>query len=224
MLCDMLTRNGIGAPEEHLNLRYLGEGGDWRPAGVLAEARRSSPGEFFGSKVMIHWLDELKKHGDMPSATDMGILAELFGEEFTMIHLYRADSVAAAVSFTMARLGHQWHQKAGHAAKPVELPEWEVLDMLISENVAWLDWCKHRLRRAASTCPWPVVEMRYEELERDPVTELGRVVAAILGEEAAAADDLKVSTELVKQRGARSAELRRRWLDEHPAYESYDPG
>jgi hypothetical protein len=64
--------------------------------------------------------------------------------------------------------------------------------------------------------------MRYEDLERDPAIELGRAVTAIMGDEAAAARDLKVATELVKQRGARSAELRRRWLDEHQTYESYD--
>jgi hypothetical protein len=52
---------------------------------------------------------------------------------------------------------------------------------------------------------------------------VARAVAAIMGPEVASAHELSVATELVKQRNARSAELRDRWLAEHPSYESYDP-
>ncbi|MDN3358652.1 Stf0 family sulfotransferase [Actinomadura sp. DC4] len=207
-----------------MNLRFLGEGGDWHPADVLAGARKETPGDYFGSKVMIHWLDVLKKHAGLPAATDARLLAELFGEDFTMIHLYREDTVAAAVSFTLAGLNQEWHRRTGESAKQVVLPDWEVLNVMISDNVTWLDWCRHRLRMAASTSMRAVVEMRYEDLEREPAAELRRAVTAIMGEEAASAHELTVGTKLVKQRNERSAELRGRWLAEHPGYGSYDLG
>jgi LPS sulfotransferase NodH len=223
MLSDMLARNGLGTPQEHLNLRFLGEGAGWHPADVLSVARKDTPGDYFGSKVMIHWLDVLKKHADLPAATDVRLLSDLFGEDFTMIHLYRGDSVGAAISFTLAGLNHEWYRQTGESAKQLVLPDWEVLNVLISENVSWLDWCKHRLRMAVSTRMREVVEMRYEDLEREPAAELRRAVAAIMGAEAASARELTVATKLVKQRNAQSAELRDRWLAGHPGYESHDP-
>jgi LPS sulfotransferase NodH len=222
MLSDMLARNGLGTPQEHLNLRFLGEGAGWDPVDVLAEAKRNTPGDYFGSKVMIHWLDVLKKHADLPAVTDVRLLGHLFGEDFTMIHLYRGDTVGAAISFTLANLNQEWHRRTGESAKELVLPDWEVLNVLISDNVSWLDWCKHRLRMAASTRMREVVEMCYEDLEREPATEVARAVTAIVGPEAASANELSVTTELVKQRNARSAELRDRWLAAHPSYESYD--
>jgi LPS sulfotransferase NodH len=222
MLSDMLARNELGTPEEHLNLRFLGEGADWHPADVLSAARKETPGDYFGSKVMIHWLDMLKKHADLPAATDVRLLADLFGEDFTMIHLYRGDSVGAAISFTLAGLNKEWHRHTGESAKRLVLPDWEVLNLLISDNVSWLDWCKHRLRMAASTHMREVIEMRYEDMEREPAAELRRAVTAIMGTEAASAHELTVATTLVKQRNAQSAELRDRWLAEHPAYESHE--
>lgn len=219
MLAEMLERNGIGAPAEHLNLRLLGEDSVWHPDDVLAGARSSTKGEVFGSKVMVHWLDDLKRRAGMDQATDIQLLGHLFGERFTMIHLYRSDTVGAAVSFTMANLTREWRRRIGQARKEVQLPPWDALDYLISENVSWLDWCKHRLLMCASAAPGEVIDMRYEELERDPAAELQRAVAAITGERAAS-HSLVATTDMVKQRDSVSAELCRRWHAEHPAYES----
>jgi LPS sulfotransferase NodH len=222
MLAEMLERNGMGAPVEHLNLRVLGENSDWHPADILAEARSVTTGEFFGSKVMVHWLDELKKRAGLEPATDAQILGHLFGERFTMIHLYRGDTVSAAVSFMIANFTHEWRRRTGQARKEVELPPWEALNYLISENVSWLDWCKHRLLMAASAVPGEVIDMRYEELERDPAAELRRAAAAIMGERAAASRGFVATTDLVKQRDGVSVELCKRWHAEHPAYESFE--
>src|SRR5712691_7703275 len=117
MLAEMLERNGIGAPAEHLNLGDLVESSDWHPAEVLAQARLATSGKFFGSKVMVHWLDELKKRAGLEPATDVQILGRLFGERFTMVHLYRSDTVSAAVSFALANLTREWRRRTGQARK-----------------------------------------------------------------------------------------------------------
>lgn len=218
MLADMLSRNGIGAAEEHLNPRFQSKNGVWKPADVLSRARLDTPGEYFGSKVMIHWLEDLKSQARTPAATDSQLLTDLFGGGFTMIHLYRQDSVAAAVSLTLARLTRQWHVKSHYTTEEVVLPKWDVLNHLISENVTWIDWCKRRLRMVASPRAHDVVEMRYEELEREPLAELTRAATAIMGE-AASGRALTATTELVKQRHSESDELRERWLSQHPFYE-----
>lgn len=215
MLSDMLMRNGIGEAKEHFNLRFLGENAPWKPADVLAEARAGTPGPYFGTKVMIHWLDSLKEHAGLPSASDVELLEELFGADFTMVHLYRADTVSAAVSFNRARLRREWHRRTGEAAKKADLPVWEALDALISETVSWLDWCKHRLRMTASLRRHDVVEVCYEDVERNPSAELSRVAAEIQG---AGARPVQAVTDMVRLRDDESARLRERWLAEHPAY------
>jgi LPS sulfotransferase NodH len=218
MLGDMLTRNGIGASEEHLNLRFLGEDAPWTPAGVLAEARERTRGPYFGTKVMIHWLDSLKKRAGQPSVSDVELLEELFGDDFTLIHLHRADTVAAAVSFNRARFDKQWYRRAGEAAPAADLPVWEALDALITETVSWLDWCKHRLRMTASLRRHNVLEVCYEDLERDPEAELLRVAAEIQG---ARARPVRAVTDMVRMRDDESARLRERWLAGHPGYAAY---
>ncbi len=85
-----------------------------------------------------------------------------------------------------------------------------------------LDWCKHRLRMAASTRRHDVVELTYEDLELETAAELARVAAAITGERAAVLRRLETTSEPVKQRNEESAQLCRRWLAEHPTYDSYD--
>jgi LPS sulfotransferase NodH len=218
MLGDMLTRNGIGASEEHLNLRFLGEDTPWTPAGVLAEARERTPGPYFGTKVMVHWLDTLKKRAGRPATSDVELLEGLCGNDFTMIHLYRQDTVAAAVSFVRARFDKQWSRRAGESSMTADLPAWEAIDALITEAVSWLDWCKHRLRMAASLRRHGVVEVCYEDLERDPGAELFRVVAEIQG---AGAAPVRAVTDMVRMRDDESGRLRERWLAEHPGYAAY---
>jgi LPS sulfotransferase NodH len=165
--------------------------------------------------VMIHWLDSLKERAGLPSASDVELLETLFGTDFTMIHQHRADTVAAAVSFNQARFRKEWYRRAGDAATTTELPVWEALDALITETVSWLDWCKHRLRMAASLRRHDVVEVCYEDLERDPAGELSRVAAEIQG---AGAHPVRAVTDMVRMRDDESARLRERWLAEHPAY------
>jgi LPS sulfotransferase NodH len=221
MLADMLAQNDIGAPDEHLNVRFLRREKAWDPAEVLAAARSREAGSFFGSKVMIHWLDDLKQRAGITTATDPQLLSHLFGERFMTIHLYREDSVATAVSLTIAELTHQWHLKASDKAREYKLPSWEMLRSLISDNLAWIDWCKHRLRMTAPMLMPEVVEMRYEDLTRDPVGELKYAAEAIMGE-AATGRQLVAKTGLRKQRDARSEELRDRWLSEYPEYIGYN--
>lgn len=185
LLADLLARNGIGDAQEHLNQRVLARRDhSWDPAEVLAVARGRERGEFFGSKVMVHWLDDVKRHAGEPAATDAEILGRLFGPRFIAIHLYRADTVAAAVSFTVAELSGRWHQTDGQAvAHPAgdsfRLPRWAALEPLISDNVAWLDSCKVRLHAVSAALAPRVTKLRYEDLAFDTATTLRRAVAAI---------------------------------------------
>ncbi|MFC0039489.1 Stf0 family sulfotransferase [Actinomadura rayongensis] len=220
LLSDMLRRNGFGAPEEHLNVRFRDDAGTWHPEGAITRARRAGTGDHFGSKVMAHWLDDLKRFADRTELSDDGFLRHLFGDRFATIHLYREDSVAAAVSFTIAEFSDEWHRESGAAAREYELPRWDVLSSLITDNVAWFDWCKNRLRRVASALAPDVIEMSYEELAHDPSGELARAVDLITGGRAKA-HRLVAASGLRKQGDERSAEICRRWRAEHGSYAAY---
>jgi LPS sulfotransferase NodH len=221
LLADLLARNGIGDAQEHLNQRVLAKRDrSWDPAEVLAAARGQEHSEFFGSKVMVHWLDDLKRHAGVPAATDAQILGRLFGAGFAVIHLYRADTVAAAVSFMLAELSGRWHQVGDQAvAHPAgegfRLPGWAALEPLISDNVDWLDSCKERLRAVSTALAPRVTEMRYEDLSRDMAAELRRAAAAIPG---AQGRPLVAVSGHRKLADARSDDLCRRWRAEHPGY------
>jgi LPS sulfotransferase NodH len=221
LLADLLARNGIGDAREHLNQRALAKRDrSWDPAQVLASARSQEHGEFFGSKVMVHWLDDLKRHAGLPAGTDAQILRRLFGPGFAAIHLYRADTVAAAVSFTLAEVSGRWHQVGDQPVAPpgkdgLRLPEWAALEPLISDNVAWLDSCKARLRAVSATLAPLVTEMRYEDLVHDLDGELRRAVAAIPG---ARDRPLNSASQHRKLADARSDEMCRMWRAEHADY------
>jgi LPS sulfotransferase NodH len=221
LLADLLAANGIGNAQEHLNQRLLARRDRrWDPAEVLVTARGEQRGEFFGSKVMVHWLDDVKRHAGVPAAADAQILRQLFGPGFATIHLYRADTVAAAVSFTLAELSGRWHQVGGQAvAHPAgagfRLPRWAALAPLISDNVAWLDLCKDRLRAVSAALAPQVTEIRYEDLARDMATALRHAAATIPG---AQGRPLTAVSGHRKLADAQSDELCDRWRAEHPDY------
>lgn len=221
LLADLLARNGIGNAREHLNQRLLARRDrTWDPAEVLAAARGQERGEFFGSKVMVHWLEDVKRHAGGPAATDAEILGRLFGPRFVTIHLYRADTVAAAVSFTLAELSGRWHQVGGQAvAHPAGdsflLPRWAALEPLISDNVAWLDSCKVRLRAVSMALAPRVTELRYEDLAVDMAATLRQAAAAIPG---ARGRPLTAESGHRKLADGYSDELCRQWRAVHPGY------
>jgi LPS sulfotransferase NodH len=224
LLADLLARNGIGNAKEHLNQRRLAKaGGSWDPEQILGEARGEERSDFFGSKVMVHWLDDLKRQAGAPAASDAQILKRLFAEGFVTIHLYRADTVAAAVSLTLAELSGQWHQVDGRAVgvpgmkDNFRLPRWAALESLISDNVAWLDAIKERLRVTSAMLEPRVVEMRYEDLARDRTAQLRRAVSAIPGAEDRSLSAMSGHSKLAD---ARSAELCLQWRAGHPEYET----
>jgi LPS sulfotransferase NodH len=223
LLADLMARNGIGNAEEHLNQRVLAKGDRaWDPDEVLAAARSQELSNYFGSKVMVHWLDDVKRHAGVPAASDAQVLERLFAEGFVTIHLYRADTVAAAVSFTLAELSGKWHQVDGKAVgypsrSTFQVPRWAALEPLISDNVAWLDACKERLRLMAATLDPPVVEMRYEDLACDKGVQLKRAVSAIPGTDGL---PLTIQSGHAKLADKQSQELCLRWRAEHPEYEA----
>jgi LPS sulfotransferase NodH len=221
LLADLLARNGIGDAQEHLNQRALVKQDlSWDPEQILAGARGKERTKFFGSKVMVHWLNDLKRHAGVPEVTDEQILEKLFGPDFVAIHLYRSDTVAAAVSFTLAELSGQWHQIDGQliavsAGSGFRLPGWAALEPLISDNVAWLDSCKYRLRAVSAALGGRAIEIRYEDLAQDMAAELRRAATGITG-----AQDITLSAVSGHRKlaDARSEELCRRWRVAHPAY------
>lgn len=222
LLADLMARNGIGNAEEHLNQRVLAKTDNtWDPDQVLRAARRRELSNYFGSKVMVHWLDDVKRHAGMPAATDAQVVRWLFAEGFVTIHLYRADTVAAAVSFTLAELSGKWHQIDGKAVgyrskSAFQIPRWAALEPLISDNVAWLDGCKQRLRLMAATLEPPVVEMRYEDLAYGNAAQLRRAVSALPGTDGL---PLTIRSGHSKLADHRSDELCRQWRAAHPGYE-----
>ena len=107
----------------------------------------------------------------------------------------------------------------GDAVPRRKLPSWDLLDPLISDNVAWMDSCKDRLRAVSDALLPPVVEIRYEDLAEDPAAQLRRAAEAIAGS-VLTGHDLVTTTDFRRQRTTDSEELRGRWLSTHPDYSS----
>jgi LPS sulfotransferase NodH len=221
LLADLLARNGIGNAEEHLNQRVLVKADrDWDPEKVLNAARCEEQTGFFGSKVMIHWLEDLKRHARITAATNAQVLKRVFAPGFVTIHLYRGDTVAAAVSFTLAELSGRWHQVDGQTVgqspkNGFRLPRWAAMEPLISDNLAWLDACKKQLRATAAELQPRMVEICYEDLAVDKTAQLRRAANAIPGAEGRS---LSVPSGHAKLADGLSEELCLRWRASHPEY------
>jgi LPS sulfotransferase NodH len=222
LLADLLARNGIGNAKEHLNQRVLVKADrDWDPEKVLNGARCEEQTDFFGSKVMIHWLEDLKRHAGIPAAANAQVLKKLFAPGFVTIHLYRGDTVATAVSFTLAELSGRWHQVDGQTVGQLpkngfRLPRWTAMEPLISDNLAWLEACKEQLRATAAELQPRVVEICYEKLAVDKTAQLRRAMNVIPGAEGRSLNVLSGHAKLADEL---SEELCLRWRASHPEYE-----
>jgi trehalose 2-sulfotransferase len=195
MLCDLLGRTGRAGRPDSLFRRpgisqYADEWGvvstadAWDDSYVEAARLHGWAGTgCFAMRIM--WSDMVPFLGRLAelypdSRNDRHRLFTAFGiEEY--VHLSRQDKVAQAVSLVLARQTGLWHRNADGSERerdtPHRVPVFDFaaiaaeLRMLEAEVAGWEDWF-----HSARISP---VFITYEELARDPGSQLVRVMSAL---------------------------------------------
>lgn len=184
LLGDLLTRNGLGPPCEHLNPDVGLRERFADPVRVIELARLAvqSCGQNFGSKVMVHWLDGLKQAANLSDRTDDELLRVLFGADCSVVCLRRDDVLGSALSLTRVALTGEWRRLEDEESVEIRAGlGWSQIRELIHHNLAWLDGCVQRLRTFRDTTELPVVDIRYENLVSDTAGAVRAVVRAVQG-------------------------------------------
>jgi LPS sulfotransferase NodH len=210
-LADLLQNNGLGLAMEHLNTDVNQWSGIDDLTSVIGAARRDSDAPVFGSKVMIHWFDDYQRLIGDPSISDADTLGRLFGRDHVLIHLYREDSLGAAISLTRAQSTGQWSLLADSHPVPSPRLDWPEVRDRIRANILWIDWCKERMDRLVATAGLPAVSVAYEDIAQQAAICLPRIIALI---DPHRTGDVVVRTELRRQSDAQSAVWRWAWLRE----------
>ena len=202
LLCGLLASTGVaGTPESYLRAE---DEAAWASRFRLAEryeyvdfVRRardqgSTANGVFAARVMWGTLDEVVDRlrpslgAAGHAARDLDVLRAAFGD-LRFVHLWREDVLAQAVSWARAEQTGVWHRPndVGDAAEPsFDREQIAALCATIDRhNGAWHDWF-------AGNGVEPL-EVRYEDLNRDPVGE-ARDVLQRLGIDVPAATALEV--------------------------------
>jgi LPS sulfotransferase NodH len=208
MLCDLLRRNGLGAPREHLNPDAVASGFARAlacriPAEEFLDTarRRDTRNGWFGTKVMPHWLPAAMAACEPPRRSKSQVLRYLFPDAHYIL-LRRRSIVAAAVSTTLAEKTGNW-QEPGPADVAVRPQD-------IHDNLVWLRECEAEWDGITADLGVRPLLVYYENLVSSP----GDALAEILGHLGAARDealDLAAATPTLHD--ARSAELTAAYLE-----------
>ncbi len=190
LFCGLLRSTGVaGWPESYFRVRDERAWADrWRIARDCrgsfdyrdfvraAVADGTTQNGVFGARVMWGTLEEMVTrlgalHPDLVGA-DLDLLTRVFGRT-RFIHLWRADTVAQAVSWLRAEQTNYWHP--GDNGCPGQAPhfDFELIHGLVrtidEHNAAWRDWFA-----AFDVRPYSV---RYEEL----IADMAGVIRGVLG-------------------------------------------
>ena len=174
LLCRQMINAGLGVPTEYFRLRTMtllatrwGVAADDVPAYLDAlEAHRTTDNGVFAAK--IQW-DQLVQHP--------GARARLIGRADLLVHLYRTDVVAQAVSWQISLATGYWSFDAtrGPRARDVTLDGVEhtlrLAGLLVQQDRAW-EALLARLDR-------PVLRVAYESYVRDQPGLLGRIATEL---------------------------------------------
>lgn len=190
LLCELLASTGIaGRPASYFRLPDEQSRADqWQlprsPAGSFdygdyvraAVAAGSTDNGVFGARVMWGTMDEIvaKLGAAYPDAarSDGALLARAFGLA-RIVHLWREDTLAQAVSWARAEQTGQW--QLGDAAFPGREPRFDFATvqrhyrMIQEHNAAWQRWL---VAASLDACV-----VRYEELIADLTRVTGNVLA-----------------------------------------------
>ncbi len=190
LLCQLLTSSGVaGVPKTPFHNASVagaeGNAGRERVAEALSKAIDQGRGrsDIFGMRLQMHsfryFLDDLALlHPDLPG--DRARLDKVFGPTLCL-HLTRRDKLAQAVSYVRASQTGLWHQapdgseieRLSEPAEPVFDPAAirDQIDTFEAYDKAWHDWF-HR----EGIDPFRV---NYEDLARDPIATLRRILDAL---------------------------------------------
>jgi LPS sulfotransferase NodH len=174
MLCRLLRQLGLGVPLEYFYPRYR----------RLFEARwhaSSSPAAYLsaisqhrtaGGVCIVKCLPQ--QYPALQAAIDGGVqLPAPF-----VIHLWRRDSLAQAISLRLAMQSGFWNYTAAPTTQP--------RDDVVVEDLVALRSARQRLlvdellwRARLRQCGWRVFHLSYEELIADRASSLGRLIASL---------------------------------------------
>jgi LPS sulfotransferase NodH len=184
LLCGLLASTGVaGTPESYFRAQdeaawasRFGIAGHYEFAEFVRRARDhgSTPNGVFAARMMWGTLTEVvarlrRSLGDGDRAvSDLDVLGLMFGD-LQFVYLWREDVIAQAVSWARAEQTNLWHTPiddpdGGTGAEPSFDREQiaELCATIDSHNRAWREWF-------AGVGAQPV-EVRYEDLDRDPST------------------------------------------------------
>jgi trehalose 2-sulfotransferase len=177
LLCNDMTRKGLGAPTEYFQLPESPLILDQPLADYLVELVDGSPGAYFGLKVAWQQAYELTKR--LRDEGDPGVsfpLGSVF-PDLAYIHVVRRDKIGQAVSSWRAVSSDIWHWPVGASVDPGR-PEYdfETIKLHFVQMVAeeWL-WKSHFEQQ--SIVP---LTIHYEDYLADRAGHLRRI-AEFLG-------------------------------------------
>lgn len=171
LLCRLLRQSGRGVPLEYFYPSYR----------RVFEARwtQSSPPTSYLSAVMRHRTAGgyciVKCLPHQYPAFRAAVVAEAALSEPFVIHLWRRDSLAQAISLRLATQSGFWNFTAGPTTRPQEDLVVEDLDALraarrrlVVDELLWRAWL--------AQCGWPVINLCYEDLVADREGSLRRLL------------------------------------------------
>lgn len=179
LLCGLLASSGVaGRPESYFRAQdeqtwasRFGLGGSYSHGNFVREARAHSTTDngVFGARLMWGTLEELvdRVRPTTTARSDLDVLQAAFGE-IRFVHLWCEDVLAQAVSWALAEKSNVWHATPGERRDVVHEPPTfdramvsKLVTMIDTHNRAWRNWFA-----SVDTQPY---EVRYEDLDRDPV-------------------------------------------------------
>ena len=198
LLCDLLTRCGLGAPDSYsmedmdpawaaeLGMPVAGDAATPDEARAILDAgirAGRNGGDTFGLRLMRSSLPRLCALIDLVHpglATEAARLRSAFGDPL-FLYLRREDKLAQAVSMVRAEQTGLWHVAPdGSELERLAPPQDPVYDApriaaklaeLTGHDAAWGDWFARE-----GVTPFPI---SYEALSADPAGTIGRICDAL---------------------------------------------
>jgi trehalose 2-sulfotransferase len=189
LLCGLLASSGVaGRPESYFRAQdeqtwasRFKLGGSYSYGNFVRAARDHGTTEngVFGARLMWGTLEELvdRVRPTTSAGSDLDVLRAAFGE-LRFVHVWREDVLAQAVSWALAEKSNVWHATPGEQRDVVhEAPVFDramvskLLTTIDKHNRAWRNWFAN-----VDTQPY---EVRYEDLDRDPLTTGAHVLQTL---------------------------------------------
>ena len=163
----------FGDEEQDPNTREWGlPDGDLAAYVRAVRDRATTPNGVFGSKLMWNVFDSLRSSLRAPAGTDPGLefMRTTFGDP-RFVWLRREDKVRQGISWWRAAVTDQWGVRPGEQAGQ---PAPDVEEMV--QFVRLAQWCEDGWRQWFASTGIQPCQVRYEDLARDRLAAVNRVL------------------------------------------------